>query len=63
MLMALAHRLALNGRRIKDDDGTEYKPGPAETLKMWSRFKGKWPATKAPDLRFLVKGYRTLLVQ
>jgi hypothetical protein len=32
MLMALAPRLALNGRRIKDDDGEEYKPDPAETL-------------------------------
>jgi hypothetical protein len=30
---------------------------------MWARLKGKRPASKAPDLRFLVKGYRTLLVK
>jgi hypothetical protein len=29
MLMALAHRLALNGHRIKDDDGRASRcPGP-----------------------------------
>jgi hypothetical protein len=60
-LMALAHKIALGGFAMTDDQGKLHTLKPAQTVEMWRKFANDWPPLATPSLRFLPKCYRLRL--